>query len=79
MKFSEFKEKEVIDCKDGKRLGYVVDLEFDPCSGYIEEICVPGYRKVLDCLKKPKIHRIPFKNIVKIGPDIILVKICDKK
>lgn len=45
MRFCELKEKEVINCKDCQRLGFVADIEFDPCSGRIEAIIVPEQGK----------------------------------
>lgn len=79
MKFTELKTKEVIDCKDGRRLGFVVDLSFDPRDGCIKEIIVPTYRNGFDCFRKPKVFCIPYRDIIKIGPDLILVRICEKK
>jgi YlmC/YmxH family sporulation protein len=79
MKYTDFKQKEVIDCRDGKRLGFVVDLDFDPCDGCIKEILVPIIKGGFDCFRKPKILRIPYRNIEKIGPDIILVQIPERK
>lgn len=79
MKYTDLKCKEVVDCKDGKRLGFIVDLEIDPCDGRICEIILPLWKKGFDCFKKQKLLRIPFRNIIKIGPDIILVRLCEKK
>lgn len=76
MKFSELKCKEVIDCKDGKRLGYVVDLEFCPKDGCILELFVAGCH---GCFQKPLIRKIPYENVLKIGPDLIVVKLPGKK
>ena len=45
-RFSEFKEKEVINCRDGERLGYVCDLIFDSDTGNILKIVIPGPCKV---------------------------------
>ena len=33
MRLCELREKEVINICDGKRLGCIVDLEFDICGG----------------------------------------------
>ena len=42
MRISELKRMEVINICDGKRLGFVGDVEFDKCSGKIECLIVPG-------------------------------------
>ena len=38
----ELREKEVININDGRRLGYVCDVEVSLCKGEIEAIVVPG-------------------------------------
>ena len=38
MRFSELKEKQVININNCKCLGCTADLEFDPCSGCICQI-----------------------------------------
>ena len=75
MLYSELKCKDVINTRDCKKLGRVCDLEFDPCSGCISKIMVPGCNKILNFLNCEPNIVIPFKNICQIGPDIILVDI----
>ena len=75
MLFSELKCKDVINTRDCKKLGKVCDLEFDPCSGCICKIMVPGCNRVLSFLNCEPNIVIPFKDICQIGPDIILVDI----
>ena len=75
MLYSELKCKDVINTRDCKKLGKVCDLEFDPCSGCISKIMVPGCNKILNFLNCEPNIVIPFKNICQIGPDIILVDI----
>lgn len=79
MRFLELKEKEVINCKDCKRLGFVADIEFDPCTGKITAIIVPSPGKFFSCFGACTEYYIRFANIVRIGPDIVLVDIdaCD--
>ncbi len=81
MRFLELREKEVINCKDCKRLGCVADIEFDPCTGKIIAIIVPSPGRFFSCLGACTEHYIRFANIVRIGPDIVLVDIdaCDIK
>ncbi|MCL2050189.1 MAG: YlmC/YmxH family sporulation protein [Lachnospiraceae bacterium] len=65
----------MINIKDCKCLGRVNDLEFDDCTGHIHAIIVCG-KNWLNALfyGEPDIV-IPFRDIVKIGPDIVLVEI----
>ena len=75
MLYSELKSKDVININNCKKLGRVCDLEFDPCSGCICKIMVPGGNKLLGFLNCEPNVVIPFKDIRQIGPDIILVDI----
>ncbi len=75
MLFSEFKCKDVINIRDCKKLGRVCNVEFDPCSGCICKIMVPGESKLFSFLRCEPEITIPFKDIRQIGPDIILVDI----
>ena len=69
-----FKQKEVINLNDGKRLGYVQDVEADFESGEITAIVVPGTSKLFSVGGKNDII-IPWNKIKRIGEDIILVDI----
>ena len=76
MLFSELKCKEVINLKDCKCLGKIGDLEFDECSGQICKVIIPGKNKFSSLFGSEPEYIIPFKNIRKIGPDLIIVDIC---
>ena len=39
--FCELRDKEVISVRDGRRLGFISDLEIDLCSGRINCIILP--------------------------------------
>ena len=65
------REKEVINSCDGRRLGYVTDIQFDVCDGRITAIVVPIKGGFLGCGGENIV--IPWEKICKIGEDIILV------
>ena len=71
MTFSQLRSKELVSAIDGKRLGRVCDLVFDPASGKIKGIIAP-YSKKNWCGKGQDIF-IPWKCIVKMGEDVVLV------
>ena len=79
MRFSDLKQREVINCKDCKRLGFVSDMVFDSCSGRVEALIVPGPGKWFGCFCREFELFIPWCKIVRIGPDIILVDIDEKE
>ena len=42
MSLSELRTKDVISTQTGRNLGKVMDIEFDPCTGCVEALVVPG-------------------------------------
>jgi len=70
---SELRQKEVINISDGKRLGFVCDVEIDFENGRIESIIIPGSGRLFGLLGKDNEFVIPWERIKKIGEDIILV------
>lgn len=79
IRFCEWKQKEVINMCNCRRLGCVVDLIIDTCTGCIEAIVLPGPGKICGFLGYDEEFIIPFACIRKIGPDIILVEIEEEK
>lgn len=75
MLFSELKCREVINICTGERYGTVSDLEFDPCSGEVLCIVVPGTSRMFGLLKGRDAMGIPFSKIKKLGEDVILVEL----
>ena len=72
---ADFRDKEVINICDGRRLGYVIDVEFDVVSGKILSIVLPGQKGGILCFGKSDDIRIDWCKIQRIGDDIILVDI----
>ena len=79
MRLCELEDKEVINTCDCKKLGYIADLVIDECKGCIEAIVVPKAGKWCGLFGYGAEYIIPFRCIKRIGPDIILVEICDEK
>lgn len=75
MRFSDLKQREVINCKDCKRLGFISDIVFDSCTGKLEALIVPGPGRWFGCFCPTTEYVIRFCHIVRIGPDIVLVDI----
>lgn len=72
MLYSKFANKQVVDCKNGRILGYPVDLRFDAdcaaiCSFFVRESGKFCFRP------KSQTVEIPWDKITKIGDDIIVV------
>jgi len=72
-RFQDLRNKEVIDLSDGKRLGFVCDIDVDIESGRIIAIVVPGKKGFGGFFGKTEDYVIPWSSICKIGNDIIIV------
>ncbi|MDF2718062.1 MAG: YlmC/YmxH family sporulation protein, partial [Paenibacillus sp.] len=62
-----------------KKLGQISDLELDLRQGRIESIVVPNQSKFFGMFGGGTDVVIPWRNIVKIGMDVVLVKLEDAK
>ena len=71
----ELQKKEVINISDGKRLGFLYDVEIDLKNGRVGSIIVPGRRKFFAFFRKYEENIISFEQIRKIGDDIILIEL----
>ena len=69
----DFRHKEVINIKNGTRLGYVQDVNADLKTGTIISIIVPGSTKFFKFFSSGNEIVIPWENITCIGEDLILV------
>ncbi|MCA1041109.1 YlmC/YmxH family sporulation protein [Bacillus infantis] len=74
VKISEFQVKDVVNVADGKKLGNIGDIDINLMSGKIEAVIISGAGKVLGFFGKDEDIIIPWKNILKIGEDVILVR-----
>ena len=70
---TDMREKEIINLRDGCRLGCVCDVEFDTCSGHIVSIVVLGRGKMFGFGGKCEDIKICWSDIKVIGDDTILV------
>lgn len=79
MRFWELGNKDVINCKNGHRLGCVGDLGIDVCRFCVTDIYVPTGGKYCGCIGKKSEYRIPVGAVIRVGVDSILVDIDEKK
>lgn len=71
----DFKQKEVINIKDGKILGFVIDVQADFESGEIHSIVVAKTGKLFNSVSSKNNITIPWSEIKKVGEDVIIVDI----
>ena len=74
-KFTDLHCKEVICVSDGRRLGFVRDARVELPEGKIIALIVPGPGRLFGLWGSRDDYVIPWRNICRIGPDIILVDI----
>lgn len=79
MRMCELKDKEVINCRDGERLGYICDIEIDIHTGIVVRLIVPGPCKIWGILGRDQEYVIDYTCIKQIGADVILVDIDAEK
>lgn len=75
MRLCELRQKEVINCRDCERLGFVGDVVFNVQNGCMEALIVPGPCKIWGILGRDQEYVIPWRAIRCIGADVILVDI----
>jgi len=72
--FCELRTKEVVNVLDGRRLGRIIDIVFDPrCNGEVKGIVVPFVKRFF--LFRDKEVFVPWGCIRKIGEDVILIEL----
>ena len=69
----DFRHKEVINISDGKRLGFIEDVDLNTENGEISSVIIPVSGKILGVFGKDTEYVIPWDSIKKIGQDIVLV------
>lgn len=65
--------KDVINLRDGSRLGNVCDVQIDICSGCVKALIIFGRPRFFGLFGRDEDLLIPWENIDKIGEDTILV------
>lgn len=76
MRVCELRQKEVINIRDGQRIGTVADIEFDVKTGTICQLIIPGQGKWCGLFGRDAEYIIGWKCVRQIGADIILVDVC---
>ncbi len=74
VKTSELRIKEVVNLRDGRRLGTISDLELDLSSGRVIALVLPASGRWLGLFGRDHDVVIPWGQIRKFGQDVILVE-----
>lgn len=77
VKISDLRTREVVNVVDGRRLGFIKDIDIDLEEGRVNAIILPGGAggRFLGFFGKEEEIVVPWDKIKKIGMDVILVEI----
>ena len=75
MKLSELQRKDIVNIKDGKKIGKIVDVEFDVSNGYMIKFIIEKAHFVRSLCSSNEELTIKFAQIKKMGEDVILIDI----
>ena len=75
MKLSELQKKDIINIKDGKKIGRVIDAEFDISNGYLIKFIIESNNAFRNIFSNSDCVTIKFTQIKKMGEDVILIDI----
>ena len=74
MKISDLQDKTIINIKDGKNLGNIIDLEINDKGEILNFFAIPK-RTIFRLFVSNKETVFKINNINKIGEDVILVEL----
>lgn len=74
MFLSDLQNKDIINTKNGKQVGRIIDVEITT-EGTILNLIVESKRNIKMFMTNTPDTKIPYENISKIGEDVILVNL----
>ena len=74
MRLSDLQNKTIINLNDGKNIGNIIDLEINE-DGTNKGLIVEKHKFLISSLSSKKEILIKWKDIKKIGEDVILVNV----
>lgn len=72
-RMGDLRNKEIINVKDGARIGFVSDIELDTQTAELTAVVVYGRLRLFGLLGREPDFVIPWKDISLIGDDTMLV------
>ena len=75
MRLSDLQNKEIVSTESGRNIGSIMDIEIDITTGNIISLLLEQKKTFRFLTKSTEFdNKIEWKNIIKIGEDVILVK-----
>lgn len=75
MKLSDLQNKYIVNVKDGKNIGNIIDVKIDENNGKILSLVIEPSKSFFSFSKGKMDTEIYWNSIEKIGEDVILVNI----
>lgn len=75
MRLSDLQNKDIVNVTDGKNIGNIIDVKINEDDGSIISLVIEPNRNFFAFLNRSGDTEIYWKNITKIGEDVILVNI----
>ncbi len=75
MRLSDLQTKYIVNVQDGKNIGNIIDVKIDEETGNIVSLVIEPNKNFFSFNKGKVDTEIEWKNIEKIGEDVILVNI----
>ena len=75
MTITRHKNKDIVNTMDGRNVGNIIDVKIDQISGAIVSLVVEPNKKMLSFMNRGVEEEISWKNIERIGEDVILVRL----
>lgn len=74
-RISDLRNKDVVNALDGKKLGFIKDVELNLNDGRIMALVLPANKSFISLFAKENDIIINWSQIVKIGMDVIIVEL----
>lgn len=75
LRVSDLRHKDIVNVMDGRRLGFIRDVDIDVQGGKIRSVVVPGEAGFFSFFTRGDDTVIPWAQIKRIGVDVILVEL----
>lgn len=75
MRLSDLQNKDIVNMTDGRNVGNIIDVKIDEDTGNIVSFIIEPNKNFFSFFNRGNDTEINWKNIAKIGEDVILVKI----
>jgi len=75
VRLSDLQNKDIVNTMDGRNVGNIIDVKIDQINGAIVSLVVEPNKKMLSFMNRGVEEEISWKNIERIGEDVILVRL----